>query len=251
MEGVGMSEREQLQSYLLEQAERYGIPPQMALNLVRQESGFKQSAVSPKGALGLMQLMPATAKELGVDPTDPYQNIEGGMRYLRQQYDRFGDWSLAAAAYNAGPGAVEKYGGIPPFKETQAYVPIVMRDVEVSEATPAARRRQYGLGDADPGTTGQILDAVRKGYMTKSEAGKYVSEGLLEGFEGGSAYDILQGEEEQASFLDRLGDAAAGMEAAGLFEEPAMPSRLPTAIYEGRPNSGSRALKRMGIASLA
>ena len=120
-----------------------------------------------------------------------------------------------------------------------------------SDQTYASRRVQYGLGDRGPGTTADVLRAVARGDMTKSEASKYVSEGLLEGFEGGSAYDILQGEEDQASFLDRLGDAAAGMEAAGLFEEPAMPSRLSTAIYEGRPNSGTRALKRMGIASLA
>ena len=248
-----MSERDQLQSYLLQQADRYGIPRRMALNLVQQESGFKQSAVSPKGALGMAQLMPGTAKELGVDPSDPYQNIEGGMRYLRQQYDRFGDWSLAAAAYNAGPGAVEKYGGIPPFKETQNYVPIVMRGVETSEATPEARHRQYALGDRGPGTTGQVLDAVRRGDMTKSEAGKYVSEELLEGVKGGSAYDILKGDKDEASFLDRLGDAAAYMDFAQLMAAPEQPDfpRMYLRINEGRQNTGSRALQRMGIASLA
>lgn len=242
-----MSEREKLQSYLLEQAARYGIPPQMALNLVQQESRFNQSAVSPKGALGLSQLMPATARELGVDPSDPYQNIEGGMRYLRQQYDRFGDWSLAAAAYNAGPGAVEKYGGIPPFEETQAYVPIVMKGVETYEATPEARRAQYGLGDRGPGTEGEVLEAVRRGDLTKQDAGQYVSEGLLKGLEGGSAYDLM--EKKGDSFFDAMADIDIGQ----LMAAPKKPSfpRMSMEINPARPNSGSRALQRMGIASLA
>lgn len=239
-----MSQREQLKAYLLSQAERYGIPRQMALNLAGQESGYNQSAVSPKGAIGFTQLMPGTARELGVDPNDPYQNIEGGMRYLRQQYDRFGDWSLAAAAYNAGPGAVQKYGGIPPFKETQNYVPIVMRGVEtgpVSQATPEARRAQYGLGDRDPGTTAQVLEAVRLGDMTRSEAARFVSEDLLDG---------ITPEDKEESLLDRLGEAAQYLDAAGIGQAPAMPSRLPTAIDEGVQGAGSRALKRMGIGSL-
>ena len=87
------------------------------------ESGGKQSARSKKGAIGLTQLMPSTAKELGVNPYDPWQNLLGGARYLRQQYERFGDWSKALAAYNAGPGRVEK-GNIP--KETQRYVQKVL-----------------------------------------------------------------------------------------------------------------------------
>lgn len=105
-----------------EAATRYNIPGDLFLRLVGQESSYNPGAVSPKGAQGLAQLMPGTAAELGVDPTDPLQNLDGGARYLRQQYDRFGDWGLALAAYNAGPGAVQKYGGVPPFEETQNYV---------------------------------------------------------------------------------------------------------------------------------
>ena len=86
------------------------------------ESGWNPSAVSTKGATGLAQLMPATARRLGVDATDPRQNLDGGARYLRMMYDRFGSWRLALAAYNAGPLAVEKHDGIPPYAETTNYV---------------------------------------------------------------------------------------------------------------------------------
>ena len=78
--------------------------------------------MSSKGALGLGQLMPATALELGVDPAVPEENLSGAARYLRLQYDAFGDWDLALAAYNAGPGTVRRYGGVPPYAETERYI---------------------------------------------------------------------------------------------------------------------------------
>ncbi|MBZ4022506.1 lytic transglycosylase [Rhodobacter sp. TJ_12] len=106
-------------------AARHGVPEDLFLRLVQQESGWNPGAVSPKGARGLAQLMPATAAKLGVDPADPMQNLEGGARYLRMMYDRFGNWRLALAAYNAGPEAVAKYGGVPPYKETKNYVRII------------------------------------------------------------------------------------------------------------------------------
>ena len=106
-------------------ASRYGIPSGLFLRLVQQESGWNPSAVSPKGAIGLAQLMPQTARVLGVDPHDPAENLEGGARYLRQQYDRFGNWRLALAAYNAGPEAVERHGGVPPYRETRNYVRVI------------------------------------------------------------------------------------------------------------------------------
>lgn len=107
-------------------AKRHDVPEDLFLKLVQQESGFNAKAVSPKGALGLAQLMPGTASALGVDPHDPYENLEGGARYLAAQYRTFGSWRLALAAYNAGPEAVRKYGGIPPYKETQNYVKIIL-----------------------------------------------------------------------------------------------------------------------------
>jgi soluble lytic murein transglycosylase-like protein len=106
-------------------ATRHGVPEDLFLRLVQQESGFNARAKSPKGALGLAQLMPQTARVLGVDPHDPYENLDGGARYLAQQYQRFGSWRLALAAYNAGPEAVEKHGGVPPYKETRNYVKVI------------------------------------------------------------------------------------------------------------------------------
>jgi len=106
-------------------ARRHGIPESLFLRLVQQESGWRPRAKSHKGALGLAQLMPGTARVLRVNPHDPYENLEGGARYLRQQYDTFRSWRLALAAYNAGPQAVEKYNGVPPYAETRNYVRVI------------------------------------------------------------------------------------------------------------------------------
>ena len=108
-----------------EAARRYGIPEDLFLRLVQQESGWNPRARSHKGATGLAQLMPGTAAKLGVNPHDPVQNLHGGARYLRMMYNQFGNWRLALAAYNAGPGAVQKYNGIPPYRETRNYVRII------------------------------------------------------------------------------------------------------------------------------
>ncbi len=107
-------------------AKKHGIPEDLFLRLVQQESGWNQGALSIKGAIGLAQLMPGTAERLGVDPNDAAQNLDGGARYLAMMYSRFGSWKLALAAYNAGPGAVEKYGGVPDYEETQNYVKAIL-----------------------------------------------------------------------------------------------------------------------------
>lgn len=107
-------------------ARRHNIPEDLFLRLVNQESRWNPNAVSHKGAIGLAQLMPGTAQMLRVDPNDPRQNLDGGARYLRMMFDKFGNWQLALAAYNAGPGAVQQHGGIPPFAETQNYVRVIL-----------------------------------------------------------------------------------------------------------------------------
>lgn len=106
-------------------ARRHGVPEELFARLVHQESGWNPRAKSHKGAVGLAQLMPETARALGVNPMDPKQNLDGGARYLARQYREFGSWRLALAAYNAGPEAVKKHGGVPPYKETRNYVRII------------------------------------------------------------------------------------------------------------------------------
>lgn len=130
-----------MQDYAQQAAQKAGVDPALAIGVLHQESRSNPNAVSPKGALGPMQLMPGTAKDLGVDPSDPYQNIDGGVKYLKQQLDAFGgDARKALAAYNAGPGAVQKYGGVPPFKETQDYVGAIMGDGAPAAAPSAPKR---------------------------------------------------------------------------------------------------------------
>jgi len=107
-------------------ARKHGVPEDLFLRLVQQESGWNPVAVSTKGATGLAQLMPDTAKHLGVDANDAEENLDGGARYLRMMFDKFGTWELALAAYNAGPGAVEEHDGIPPYAETENYVKAIL-----------------------------------------------------------------------------------------------------------------------------
>lgn len=109
-----------------QKALKYGLDPTLFVRQIQAESSFNPNAVSPKGAIGLGQIMPATAKELGINPEDPDQNLDGAARYMRQQLDTFGDYPLALAAYNAGAGNVRKAGGIPNFTETQNYVSKIM-----------------------------------------------------------------------------------------------------------------------------
>jgi soluble lytic murein transglycosylase-like protein len=128
-------------------ASKHGIDPALLAGLVKQESNFDPNAGSPAGAQGLTQLMPATAASLGVTNVhDPVQALEGGAKYLRQQLDRFGgDVARALAAYNAGPGAVERFGGVPPYAETQEYVRRVQANAAEYRAAGATTARTSAL----------------------------------------------------------------------------------------------------------
>ena len=122
---------------LQELSGRYGVDPHLARAVMRMESGGNPNAVSGAGALGLMQLMPGTARGLGVDPADPKRNLEGGIKYLAQLADKYdGDYVKTLAAYNAGPARVDSYDGVPPFPETERYVKNVL-----------ALYRKYSRGD--------------------------------------------------------------------------------------------------------
>lgn len=124
------------------EAQRQGLAPELVQAVIQAESGYNVKALSGKGAMGLMQLMPATAAILAVDdPWDPVQNVRGGVAYLRQLLDRFGRLELALAAYNAGPTAVERYGDIPPYRETRTYVTRVLRLYQGDDARIPPPRR--------------------------------------------------------------------------------------------------------------
>jgi len=117
--------------YVAQIGENYGVPREIFAAMVMTESNFNTAARSHVGAIGLTQLMPATAREIGVDPHDPHQNLAGGAQYLKQQYDRFGEWPLALAAYNSGPTRVARLGRIPHIRETQDYVQKVLIRADV------------------------------------------------------------------------------------------------------------------------
>jgi cell wall-associated NlpC family hydrolase len=121
-------------SLFTDAASKYGVPATLLAAVAHQESGYDAGATSPAGAKGLMQLMPGTAKGLGVNPMDPAQAVDGAARMLRSLIKEFGSTDLALAAYNAGPGAVHRYNGIPPYRETQKYVPAVLGYQKVLQA---------------------------------------------------------------------------------------------------------------------
>jgi hypothetical protein len=126
-------------TFINSMARQHGMPPRLVHAIVHQESRYNPRAISPKGAAGLMQLMPQTARELGVrNVFDPGENVDGGLRYLRRMWAEFGDLRLALAAYNAGPAAVKRHGGIPPYAETRNYVATIMNNYLGSNRTMRA-----------------------------------------------------------------------------------------------------------------
>lgn len=153
-------------------AKKYGLDPDIFVNMIQQESGFDPNAVSPRGAAGLGQLLQSTADSMGVDPFDPAQNLDGAARYLKKQLDtNEGDYSLALAAYNAGPAAVARYEGIPPYKETQDYVKKILGDstaavdTMVIHAPKAGKHEDHGAGTPED----KIFQGLREDYPELAE----------------------------------------------------------------------------------
>lgn len=242
------------QDLVIAEATAQKIPPALALALVNQESGFNPAARSPVGAIGLMQLMPQTARELGVDPNDPVQNIKGGMKYLRQQLDAHGgDVQLALAAYNAGPGAVADAKGVPPFPETQQYITRILGSLPRFHAqvsgqpapqptVPAVSGPQGGRGapppQRQPGSLPPPPPQAAQSYLSQLAEGfdPRTSEGRrnLAGMAGGTAAAVLSG---GGSIIPSILIGMAGAGTAGALEE---------SIEQGvgtKPESGSEVLK--------
>jgi soluble lytic murein transglycosylase-like protein len=142
---------QEIQDLITQEAVSQGVDPALALAQAQAESNFNPNAVSSAGAIGVFQLMPATAAGLGVDPHDVAQNIQGGVSYLAQMLQKFGgDVTLALAAYNAGPGNVQKYGGVPPFPETQSYISRILSYLPLFGASPPSQNPRTGPGSISP-----------------------------------------------------------------------------------------------------
>ncbi len=193
-------------------AEQEGVDPNLFTRLVQQESAFRPDARSPVGAMGLAQLMPGTARDLGVDPNDPVQNLTGGARYLRQQMDKFKDPRLALAAYNAGPGNVQKYGGVPPFKETQNYVAKI-------------------LGSAGGPTMSSRSKPMPQQTMPPQQPPQQQPRGILEMFGVQKMDPEAQGETalpfyQRPTFSNLMGDLAIGFNSMRLRPDEGLAQRI-------------------------
>ena len=174
-----------------EAAATYGVDVNLLTAIAKQESNFKADAISSAGAIGIMQLMPATAESLGVsDPYDARENIMGGAKYIRQMLDRYdGDVTLALAAYNAGSGNVAKYGGVPPFTETQNYVAKVTANYESKIAVPdivySSPAGASGSASAENADAGNVASATNNASTGNADANSayikmlYETQGLI------------------------------------------------------------------------
>lgn len=209
-------------------ADVYGVPRKIAFSLVRQESGGNPGAKSPVGAIGYTQLMPGTARGLGVNPNNPIDNLKGGMKYLGHLISSFKSVPLALAAYNAGPGAVHKYGGIPPYKETQNYVKSIMGMAGTSSAAPNAVVKSTKMPNLQ-----QFLASQLGQNPTKAPKPTAPTENPLQ-----AAMDVSAPSEETVNILSKLGGMAG--RAAESASEP-IPLPVPNTPLQGMGGGNSPA----------
>ena len=202
-----------INSIISEASAKYGVPEALIRGIIKRESNFRYDAVSGAGAKGLMQLMPGTAAEMGVtNPFDPRQNVMGGTKYIAQQLKSFGgNVDLALAAYNAGPGNVRKYGGIPPFAETQHYVQAVKANMG-AKGTLTGGGTSYASITGGAGTTGGftgILSSLAN-FLSQSidETALSAKEAGSVGISGGDATSAIRGAESNLTMTSNVGDAS-------------------------------------------
>lgn len=202
----------QVLAYAAQEAERQGVPVDLVQNMVRAESGGDINAVSPKGAVGPMQLMPATAKDLGVNPNNWQQNVQGGVKYIGQMLAQFEDPRLAVAAYNAGPGNVQKHGGVPPFKETQNYVNKVVGMAEPKDEWSTVSGIQGAATAKDDWTPVTGVGGIPSAQAQPQSFVGDVQTGITQAIKGGTptANAVVGGIDILSSLINK-GLTAAGM----------------------------------------
>ena len=203
-------------------AAQYGVDPDVFVAQINQESGFRPDAVSPAGALGIAQFMPATAASAGVDPMDPRSALNGAARYMGQLLSKYGgSYPMALAAYNAGEGAVDKYHGVPPYSETQTYVQTIMSAAGHAPRTPVAPNDPYASGAA-PTVPPAVPDSAAPG-MVSPYSNVVIPKTAYAVVPGSAAYgDVLYGRRYRVVVTDGAGtaptnvlpDTAAGQAAA-------------------------------------
>ena len=202
----------QVLAYAAQEAERQGVPVDLVQNMVKAESGGDINAVSSKGAVGPMQLMPATAKDLGVNPNNWQQNVQGGVKYIGQMLAQFEDPRLAVAAYNAGPGNVQKHGGVPPFKETQNYVNKVVGMAEPKDEWTTVSGIQGQAVAKDDWTPVTGIGGIPSAQAQPQSFAGDVQTGITQAIKGGTptAQAVIGGIDILSSLINK-GLTAAGM----------------------------------------
>lgn len=203
----------QVLAFAAQEAERQGVPVDLVQNIVKAESGGNINAVSKKGAIGPMQLIPTTAKDLGVDPNNWQQNVQGGVKYIGQMLNQFQDPRLAVAAYNAGPGNVQKHGGIPPFKETQNYVNKVVGMAEPKDEWSTVSGIQGASVAKDDWTPVVGVGGIPTAQAQPQSFVGDVKTGVTQAIKGGTptASAVIGGIDMLSSLINK-GLTAAGMD---------------------------------------